>query len=94
MILHQIQPTYEVVAHSQVIIPHRDLQGFLCQLVQGHIILKLLYRWCTQDLYTMSILMVHRKICKDLEVANCVTDLCETEVLYLIEFRVESLFLH
>lgn len=37
-------PTNEVVAHSQIIVPHGDLQGFLCQLVQGHIILKLLCR--------------------------------------------------
>ena len=43
------QPTYEVVAHSQVIVPHRDLQGFLRQLVQGYIIWKLLCRWCTQE---------------------------------------------
>lgn len=32
------QLTYEVVAHSQVIVPHRDLKGFLCQLVQGYFI--------------------------------------------------------
>lgn len=32
------QPTYEVVAHAQVIVPHGDLQGFLCQLVQGYVI--------------------------------------------------------
>lgn len=39
-----LRPTNEVVAHSQIIVPHGDLQGFLCQLVQGHIILKLLCR--------------------------------------------------
>lgn len=43
------QPTYEVIAHSQVVVPHRDLQGFLCQLVQGNFIWKLLCRWCTQE---------------------------------------------
>lgn len=43
------QPTYEVVAHSQVVVPHRDLKGFLCQLVQSDFIWKLLCRWCTQE---------------------------------------------
>lgn len=43
------EPTYEVVAHSQVIVPHSDLQGLLRQLVQGYFIWKLLCRWGTWE---------------------------------------------